>query len=96
MLDLSITTRLEGEDEPIRSNPNMGTVLRMELYFKLDSGIEALQRMKLEHLCWLAWECRRSDGLTVPPFDKFRSQLADMDFETDNDRPLADEGPPIS
>lgn len=96
MLDLSITTRLEGEDEPIRSNPNMGTVLRMELYFKLDSGIEALQRMKLEHLAWLAWECRRSDGFTVPPFEKFRSQLVDMDFETDNDRPLVDEEPPIS
>lgn len=96
MLDVSITTRLEGEDEAIRSNPNMGTVLRMELYFKLDSGIEALQRMKVEHLTWLAWECRRREGMTVPTFSKFCDQLVDMDFETDNDRPLADEGPPTS
>ena len=95
MLDLTITSRLEGETESVRSTPNMGTVLRMELYFKLDSGIKALEQMKLEHLCWLAWECRRADGLTVPTFDKFKQQLADMNFESDSD-PLADEGPPIS
>lgn len=94
MLDLTITSRLEGETEPIAGHPNMGTVLRMELFFKLDSGIKSLEQMKLEHLCWLAWECRRADGHTVPTFDKFKATLADMNFETDTD-PLADEGPPI-
>jgi hypothetical protein len=96
MLDLSITTRLEGENESVTSTPNMGTVLKMELYFKLDSGIEALQRMKLEHLTWLAWESRRAAGLTVPTWENFKNNLVDMQFETDNDRPLADEGPPTS
>jgi hypothetical protein len=94
MLDLTITSRLEGETEAVAGTPNMGMVLRMELFFKLDSGIKALEQMKLEHLCWLAWETRRSDGHTVPTFDKFKATLADMNFESNTD-PLADEGPPI-
>ena len=95
MLDLSITTRLEGEEEPVTSHPNMGMVLRMELFFKLPSGIEALQSMKLEYFTWLAWESRRAAGLTVPTFDKFKSTLADMTFDHDAD-PLADGEPPTS
>jgi hypothetical protein len=94
-LDLSISTRLEGESEPVVSKPSMGTVLRMELFFKLDSGIEALQKMKLEHLTWLAWESRRAAGLTVPTWAKFSQTLEDMDFEQD-DAPLAEGEPPTS
>lgn len=94
-LDLSIATRLEGETEPVVSRPSMGTVLRMELFFKLDSGIEALQKMKLEHLTWLAWEARRAAGLTVPTWQKFSATLEDMDFDQDA-APLAEGEPPTS
>jgi len=95
MLDLSITTRLEGEPEPITSVPNMGTLLKMERFFGLDSAVQALAVTKLEHIAWLAWESRRAAGVTVPPWEKFRDTLADMSFDTD-DAPLADEEPPTS
>jgi len=83
-LDLTITTRLEGEDEPVVSTPTMGTLLRLEREFKLDSAIQALTNTKLEHVAWLAWDCRRAAGLTVPTWPKFRDSLVDMDFEADD------------
>lgn len=83
-LDLSITTRIEGEDEPVVSTPTMGTLLRLEREFNLDSAIQALTQTKLEHVAWLAWECRRSSGLTVPPWPTFRDKLIDMEFDTDD------------
>lgn len=95
MLDLSITTRLEGEPEPITSTPTMGTLLKMERFFSLDSAVQALAQTKLEHVAWLAWESRRAAGHIVPAWEKFRDTLEDMTFDTD-DTPLADEGPPTS
>ena len=96
MLDISITTRLDDETEPVTSKPTMGTLLKLERFFKLDSAIESLQRTKLEHVAWLAWESRRHAGMTVPTWEKFRDTLADIDFDTDNDVPLAEEAPPTS
>lgn len=96
MLDISITTRLDDETEPVTSKPTMGTLLKLERFFKLDSAIESLQRTKLEHVAWLAWESRRHAGMTVPTWEKFRDTLADIDFDTDNDIPLAEEAPPTS
>ncbi|MCP4245003.1 MAG: hypothetical protein GY772_31060, partial [bacterium] len=56
MLDLSISTRLADETEPVTSKPTMGTLLQLERYFNLPSAIEALQQTKIEHVAWLAWE----------------------------------------
>lgn len=94
MLDISISVRLENETEPVVSTPNMGTLLRLERFFGLPSAIEALQQTKLEHVAWLAWESRRHAGLTVPTWEKFRDSVADIDFESENDSPLAEEAPP--
>ena len=33
----------------------MGTLLKLERAFKLESAPEALRTPKLEHLAWLAW-----------------------------------------
>ena len=46
------------------------------------------------HVAWLAWESRRHAGLTVPTWEKFRDSVADIDFESENDIPLAEEAPP--
>jgi len=96
MLDISISTRLDNETEPVTTRPTMGTLLKLERFFKLDSAIESLQRTKLEHLAWLAWESRRHAGMTVPTWERFFDTVVDLEFETDNDVPLADEAPPIS
>lgn len=96
MLDLSISTRLDTETEPVTSTPNMGTLLKLERHFKLDSAINALQQTKLEHVAWLAWESRRAAGLTVPTWERFRDTLADITFDTDNDSPLPGEDQPTN
>jgi len=96
MLDISISTRLDNETEPVTTRPTTGTLLKLERFFKLDSAIEALQRTKLEHLAWLAWESRRHAGMTVPTWERFFDTVVDLEFETDNDVPLADEAPPTS
>ena len=59
MLDLAISSRLDNESEPVVTRPNMGTLLKLERAFKLESAPEALRTPKLEHLAWLAWESRR-------------------------------------
>lgn len=96
MIDLSISTRLDNESEPVVSTPNMGTLLKLERHFGLESAIQALQNTKLEHVAWLAWESRRHAGLTVPPWEKFRDTIADISFEGDNETPLAEEAPPTN
>lgn len=90
MLDISISTRLADETEPVTSVPTMGTLLQLERYFKLDSAIEALQQTKIEHVAWLAWESRRHAGLTVPTWEKFRDSIVDINFDSDNDTPLVE------
>ena len=96
MIDLSISTRLDSETEPVGSNPNMGPLLKLERHFGLESAIQALQNTKLEHVAWLAWESRRHAGLTVPPWEKVRDTIADISFEGDNETPLAEEAPPTN
>jgi hypothetical protein len=95
MLDLSISTRLEGEADPVVSRPTMGTLLALERHFKLDSAVMALQQTKLEHVAWLAWKSRQQAGLVVPLWETFRDTIADMSFDT-NDDPLADAAPPTN
>lgn len=91
MIDLDITATLTGED-PFTVRPNMGTILALERHYKLESGITAIQSMKVEYLTWLAWEKRRHDGGTVAPFPKFMDQLEDLEFESD-DAPLVETVP---
>jgi len=50
--------------------------------------------MRLEYLSWLAWECRRKSGETVPPFEKFWPQIVNIEVEDDSKTPLAVEEPP--
>lgn len=95
MLDLSITTRLEGESEPVISRPTMGTLLALERHFGLDSAVMALQNTKLEHVAWLAWKSRQQAGLVVPLWETFRDTVVDMSFDSDDD-PLADAAPPTN
>lgn len=83
-LDLAITTRIEGEEEAVVSRPTMGTLLKLEREFNLDSAVQALTQTKLEHVAWLAWESRRSAGLVVPTWPVFRDSLVDMEFDTDD------------
>lgn len=96
MLYLSISTRLADETEPVTSKPTMGTLLQLERFFNLPSAIEALQQTKIEHVAWLAWESRRHAGLTVPTWEKFRDTLEDIEFDSDNDTPLAGGEPPTA
>lgn len=91
MIDLEITATLTGEP-PFTVRPNMGTILALERHYSLDSGITAIQSMKIEYLTWLAWEKRRHDGHTVPTFKDFMDRLEDLEFETD-DAPLAETEP---
>ena len=91
MLDLAISSRLDNESEPVVTRPNMGTLLKLERAFKLESAPEALRTPKLEHLAWLAWESRRPAGLVVPTWEKFFDSVVDLDVENENDTPLADE-----
>ncbi len=53
MLDLSISTRLADETEPVTSKPTMGTLLQLERFFNLPSAIEALQQTKSS--MWRGW-----------------------------------------
>ena len=96
MLDISISTRLADETEPVTSKPTMGTLLQLERYFQLPSAIEALQQTKIEHVAWLAWESRRHAGMVVPTWEKFRDSLVDIEFDTDNHSPLAAGEPPTA
>lgn len=89
-LEITITTT---DGDTFVTNPNMGTIMALEAHYKLESGITAIQQMNLGYFAWLAWEKRRHDGHTVPPFDKFRAQIEDMNFEADQ-APLVDEEPP--
>jgi hypothetical protein len=49
MIDLAISSRLDNESEPVVTRPNMGTLLKLERAFKLESAPEALRTPKLEH-----------------------------------------------
>ena len=89
-LEITITTTA---GETFSARPNTGTIMALEAHYKLESGITAIQQMNLGYFAWLAWEKRRHDGHTVPPFDKFRAQIEDMDFEVDT-APLAGEETP--
>ena len=96
MLDVSISSRLENETEPVTTRATFGTLLKLEQFFKLDSAIEAVQTGKLEYMAWLAWESRRHAGMTVPPWERFFDTIEDCNLESDNDVPLAEEAPPTS
>jgi hypothetical protein len=89
-LEITITTT---DGETFSARPNTGTIMALEEHFHLDSGITAIQQMNLKYFAWLAWEKRRHDGHTMPPFERFRLQVEDMDFEVDT-APLAGEEAP--
>lgn len=89
VIDLTISVTLVGE-EPFTCKPTIGTLMALERQYKLESGITAIQTMKLEYLAWLAWESRRHSGEVVPTWEKFRDSIEDMDFDADSS-PLADE-----
>ena len=90
MLELSISSRLDSETEPVTTTANIGAMLRMERCFKLESAVQALQNTKLEHVAWLAWDSRRAAGHTVPTWEVFFNSVVDMNFDVGNDAPLAD------
>ena len=96
MIDLAITVPLEGEAEPFTARPNTGTLLALEEHYgsKIESGIAAIQSMRLEYIAFLAWECTRRAGRTVPPFEQDRRKLGDIDFGNNSEAPLAVEEPP--
>ena len=87
MLGLSITVTMDDGEEFV-AEPTMGTLLRLERHYDLPSAINALQDMKLEHLAWLAWECRRHSGVTVQEYKKWSLGLLGMEFNADD--PLAE------
>lgn len=95
MFDAALTVTLES-GESFTARPNAGTILAMEQYYgsKIESGLAAIQTMRLEYLCWLAWECRRKSGETVPPFEKFWPQVENIEVEDNSTTPLAVEEPP--
>lgn len=87
MIDLTLTVELEdGETWQVR--PKLGTFIKFERQFNTPVST-AFNEPSLEHLAWLAWEGSRKMGRTVPPFDKFVDQLADLDLESD-ETPLVD------
>jgi len=96
MIDLAITVTLEGETEPFTARPNTGTLLAMEEHYgaKIESAIAAIQTMRLEYITFLAWECQRRAGQTVPPFEQYRRKVVDIEFENNSEAPLAVEEPP--
>ena len=87
MIDLNISVELE-DGTSFTVKPSIGTFVKFERHFKL--SVQALSNgsLAMEHLVWLAWEQARHEGKTVPAFDQFLDQIADL--ETDNsDSPLS-------
>jgi len=87
MIDLRLSVELE-DGTAWTVKPSIGTFVKFERHFKL--SVQALSNgsLAMEHLVWLAWEQARHEGMTVPAFDQFLDQIADL--ETDNsDSPLS-------
>jgi len=97
MIDLAITVKLEGETDHWTVRPNAGTLLAFERHYgsAVSSAGEALATGRLEYVAFLAWEARRKGGNTVAPFDKFLTQIEELDVDTAaGETPLAESQSP--
>ena len=95
MLDISITHATGRRDRTSYLQTDDGNAAQARTVLQARQRHRIPATHKLEHVAWLAWESRRH-AMTVPTWEKFRDTLADIDFDTDNDIPLAEEAPPTS
>lgn len=58
------------------------TIVAFERHFKTGLSHAFVKDQKSEHLYWLAWECERSSGNAVKPFDAWLDTIETVDIKT--------------
>lgn len=58
------------------------TIVAFERHFKVGLSQAFVKDQKSEHLYWLAWECERTSGVAVKPFDTWLDGIDMVDMKT--------------
>jgi hypothetical protein len=72
--------RIVTTDETYEAPVTPKAAINFERHHKVGLVKALSQDMKMEHLYWLAWECTRSAGRVVKPFDGWLDEIQSVEF----------------
>lgn len=80
MANFNMSVKMDGEEQPTVYPVKPRTVLAFERHFKVGMGTAFTKEPKMEHQYWLAWECMRSSGIAVKPFETWLEQVDEVEI----------------
>jgi len=80
MANFSLSVKMEGEDEAQVFPVKPRTVMAFERHFKVGLGTAFTKEPRMEHQYWLGWECMRSSGQVVKPFDQWLNDVDECEI----------------